>query len=313
MVATFTGSAAPRPWRDPCSARGDDEFLHATDAGGGGPGRRELSAGAVAAPSRSTISRAIGLSAECDFLIICGAVPDRATCLASLRVDSAWFATLKTDVAAGTVAYDGHAAGACVDVFKNLMSCKQTVMGDVQQRFDRCGKAFTGLLPAGGACFFDEECANRGLCRNQSCSSNGCCAGTCLARPTPIPLGGDCSNPLAEQDCIEGTVCAANAAGGGTCKAPLAAGARCGPYDRCALPFLWRQHRSRHQRRDLHSASRARTGLCYGGGMRRRPRLLRPELRLRQPDRPGRRVLWAGRVRLLRNLRRNDVRRETGT
>ena len=109
------------------------------------------------------------LSAECDFLIICGAVPDRATCLASLRLDSARFATLKTDVAAGTVAYDGQAAGACVDVFKNLMSCKQTVMGDVQQRLDAtCGKVFTGSLPAGGACFFDEECANRGLCRNET-------------------------------------------------------------------------------------------------------------------------------------------------
>jgi hypothetical protein len=178
------------------------------------------------------------LSADCDVLVICGAVPDRATCLASLRVDSARFATLKTDVAAGTVAYDGQAAGACIDIFKNTTSCKQTVMGDIQQRFDAtCGKVFTGSLPAGGACFFDEECANRGLCRNQTCSSNGCCAGTCLARPTPIPLGGDCSNPLADQYCIEGTVCAANAAGGGTCKAPLAAGAPCGPYDRCALPY----------------------------------------------------------------------------
>ena len=290
-LATFTGSAAPRPWRDPCSARGD-EFLHAAHAGGATLGAASCGGGSGRSVPVDDFEGDL-LSAECDFLIICGAVPDRATCLASVRLDSARFATLKTDIAAGTVAYDGQAAGACVDVFKNLMSCKQTVMGDVQQRLDAtCGKVFTGSLPAGGACFFDEECANRGLCRNETCSSNGCCAGTCLARPTPIPLGGDCSNPLPDQYCIEGTVCAANAAGGGTCKAPLAAGARVRSVRplRLALP-LWRQRRSRHQRRNLHGASRARTGLRYGGGVRRRPRLLRPELRVHQPDRPGRRLL----------------------
>ena len=53
----------------------------------------------------------------------------------------------------------------------------------------------------------------------------------------PIPLGGDCSSPLQYQDCIEGTVCAADATGGGSCKVPLAAGARCGPYDRCVRPY----------------------------------------------------------------------------
>jgi hypothetical protein len=178
------------------------------------------------------------LNAECEVLVICGSVPDRATCLASVRLNSARFATLKTDVAAGTVVYDAQAAGACVDVFKNVASCKQTEMGDIQSRIDAtCGKVFIGSLPAGGGCFFDEECADGGICGSQTCSSDGCCAGTCLARPTPIPVGGDCSNPLLNQECAAGTVCAANAAGGGTCKAPLPAGARCGPYDRCALPY----------------------------------------------------------------------------
>ena len=90
------------------------------------------------------------LSAECDFLIICGAVPDRATCLASVRLDSARFATLKTDIAAGTVAYDGQAAGACVDLFKNLASCKQTVIGDIQQQIRRdLRQGVHGLAPHG--------------------------------------------------------------------------------------------------------------------------------------------------------------------
>jgi hypothetical protein len=177
------------------------------------------------------------VNAECDSLVACGSVPDRATCLGSIRLDDAQFATMKADIAAGTVAYDGRAAGACIDVFKSLASCKQTAVGDIGRRLDAtCGKVFTGLLPAGSACFFDDECADRGTCGNQVCS-NHCCAGTCVARPAPIPLGGDCGNPLPNQDCIEGTICAANATGGGSCKTPLPAGARCGPYDRCALPY----------------------------------------------------------------------------
>ena len=176
-------------------------------------------------------------NAECDFLVACGAAPDRTTCLASIGLDSVQFATMKADIAAGIVVYDGQAAGACIDVFKSLVSCKQTAMGDTGQRLDAtCGKVFTGTLPAGGACFFSDECANRGICGSQTCSGS-CCAGTCVARPAPIPLGGDCSSPLQYQDCIEGTVCAANATGGGSCKVPLAAGARCGPYDRCVRPY----------------------------------------------------------------------------
>jgi hypothetical protein len=179
------------------------------------------------------------LSAECDVLVTCGLAPDRATCLSSVQLDSTQFATMKADIAAGTVIYDGQAAGACIDVFKNQRSsCKQTVMGDLEKKLDAtCGKVFTGTLPAGTACFFSDECANRGICEDQTCSSNGCCGGTCVARPAPIPLGGDCSSPLRNQDCIDGTVCTAKAGGGGTCKVPLPAGARCTPYDSCVRPY----------------------------------------------------------------------------
>ena len=193
----------------------------------------------MAAPFRSMIlPPPIPANADCDFLVACGVAPDCPTCLASIGLGDNQLATMKVDIAAGTVAYDGRAAAACVDQFKNLASCKQTVIGDIATRIDAtCGKVFTGLLPAGSACFFSDECADKGICGNQTCSSNGCCAGTCLARPVPIPLGGDCSNPLLNQDCVDGTVCAANATGGGTCKVRLAAGARCGPYDRCVLPY----------------------------------------------------------------------------
>jgi hypothetical protein len=178
------------------------------------------------------------VNAECDFLVACEGAPDRTTCLASIAVDSAQLATLKVDVAAGTVVYDGQAAAACLDVYRSLTSCKQTAVGDLGQKLDAvCGQVFTGTLAAGSACFFSEECADHGICDRTTCTSSGCCAGTCHARPTAIPAGGDCSNPLPDQDCVDGTLCTADAAGGGTCKAPLAAGARCGPYDRCALPY----------------------------------------------------------------------------
>ncbi len=178
------------------------------------------------------------VNAECDFLVACEAVPDRATCLGSIAVDNAQLATLKADVAAGTVVYDGKAADDCIDVYRSLTSCKQTVVGDLGPRLEAaCGKVFTGTLPVGGVCFYSEECANQGICDRTSCSSSGCCAGTCLARPTPIPAGGDCSGLLPDQDCVDGTECTADPGGGGTCKAPLPAGARCGPYDRCARPY----------------------------------------------------------------------------
>jgi len=178
------------------------------------------------------------LDAECDFLVACAAAPDRTTCLASIGVDSAELATLKADVAAGIVVYDGQAAAACLDVYKSLTSCKQTAIGDLGQKLDAaCGHVFTGTVAVGSACFFSEECANEGICDRTTCTSSGCCAGTCHAKPTAIPPGGDCSNPLPDQDCVDGTVCTADPGGGGTCKAPLAAGAPCGPYDRCAPPY----------------------------------------------------------------------------
>jgi hypothetical protein len=178
------------------------------------------------------------LNAECDFLVACGAAPDRTTCLASIGPDSQQLDTFKVDIAAGIVLYDARAAGACIDAFKSLASCKQTAIGDFSQRINAtCGKVFTGSLPAGSTCFFSEECANQGICSGQTCGADGCCTGTCVARPAPIPPGGDCTSLLQNQDCIDGTRCTANAAGGGTCKVPLAAGARCGPYDRCAPPY----------------------------------------------------------------------------
>ena len=211
--------------------------------------------------------------------------------------------------------YDGRAAGARIEVFRSLASCKQTAIGDTAPRLDAtCGKVFTGYAPRRRRLLLQRRMREPRNLRQPDLFVGGCCAGTCLARPTPVPLGGDCSSPLQNQDRIEGTVCAANATGGGTCKAPLAAGARCGPYDRCVRPYRSGGTRSRHQRRNLHRPSRPGTGLRYVGQLRRQPRRLRPDHeRVHQPDRRGRRLLRAGRLRRVRKVRRNDVRRDAGT
>ena len=210
---------------------------------------------------------------------------------------------MKADIAAGIVVYDAQAAGACIDVFKSSASCKQTAVGDIGHRLDAtCGKVFTGTLPAGSACFFSDECANRGICGSQTCSGS-CCAGTCVARPAPIPLGGDCSSPLQNQDCIEGTVCAANATGGGSCKTPLAAGARCGPYDRCVQPYQCGGIFDPVTNEGTCTAppGQGQTCVCRAIAMTAATTATRPRT-VRQPDRRRRRLLGVGRLHQLRNL-----------
>jgi hypothetical protein len=174
------------------------------------------------------------LDAVCTFAVTCEEMPDRATCLAAkpfLNFDA--FATLEVDVAAGTVTYDGQAARACIDVFKRFTSCKATQIGDAQVALAVCRRAFLGMVPPGGACFFNEECADRGTCSSTTCTTPECCAGTCLARPAPIPVGSYCSNSVYEE-CVEGSVCsnASNA-----CEVPLAPGARCTASDTCVVPY----------------------------------------------------------------------------
>jgi hypothetical protein len=170
--------------------------------------------------------------AACAYLVACERLPDRATCLASRPFPFTALATLKADVAAGIVTYDGQAARACIDAFKRRTSCKSAQWGDPQVALAACERVFLGTVPTGGACWFNEECADGGACTRLDCTTPGCCAGTCLARPAPVPAGGDCSNLVADQHCVAGTVCIS-----GTCTLPLAPGARCALFDSCVLPY----------------------------------------------------------------------------
>ena len=96
-----------------------------------------------------------------------------------------------------------------------------------------CGAVFGGLVPDGGACDFDLECA-AGVC-----STPGSCAGTCApptTQPVPVPLG-------------PGSFCAFGGACGGDpgltcdgqfCRGDAGTGSSCGPdpfygFYRCSV------------------------------------------------------------------------------
>jgi len=176
------------------------------------------------------------IEAVCHVNVLCEESPDQATCTASTTSQLGFFPTMKVDIAAGTVKYDARAAHACVETFSSVASCTLTGIAAVERSLDDlCGQVFTGTLPPGSTCFFNEECANRGRCDRPSCVET-CCAGTCVAR-TIVQAGGDCS--AADAECVAGTGC------GFTdttftqlvCKPLLPAGAACTTADTCVSPY----------------------------------------------------------------------------
>ena len=180
------------------------------------------------------------LSAACDFAVLCGSMPDRATCLASERTRESLFATMRTDIASGLVVYDSLAARRCVDDFGALRTCSLTTLASASKQLDAdCGAVFKGTLATGQTCFFDEECAGQGTCALAQCGSNmACCAGLCTAKPAQIPVGGDCS--MAPVQCVDGTTCAFNPQGTSPpllCLATAGPGQACSPTTGCQSPY----------------------------------------------------------------------------
>jgi hypothetical protein len=179
-------------------------------------------------------------AASCRVSVMCGDSPDQATCVASLQIRESLFETLQVDIANGIVKYDGRAARACVDNYASVNSCTFTELLAFNKLLDAtCGKVFTGTLPPGSNCFFNEECMSHGSCdRSQCATTGGCCAGTCVAPPVSLPAGGDCTT--ADTECVDGTRCTTNPAGSPSliCQAEIGAGAACNSSaDTCALPY----------------------------------------------------------------------------
>ena len=210
------------------------------------------------------------LDGHCRMAVACETFPDQATCLASLgTTEPLRYATFVDDIAAGRILFDATAAARCLTVHASP-SCTQTHAARVSAT-DLCDGVTTGTVPAGGACFFNEECAGGGLCRSESLPCDPrtyCCFGACQPR-TVVPRGGDCS--AADAHCVDGTRCTAGATasapptcagppdtvgstcyrnpgcaaplycdaspdgGAGTCTAPVATGERCNPSSETSL------------------------------------------------------------------------------
>ena len=187
--------------------------------------------------------------ALCKLDVACGSMPDVTTCKATLQFDSTELATLRADVASGKVRYDAAKAGACIDYINQVYGgpCTRSALSargaDTATDSDVCEQVIVGSVADGGACFSSFECTS-GSCKpaDTTCSrSLACCVGSCAAKPTPIPVGGDCSAPQPGQLCATGSSCLPTGAVGGaaTCQAPsTVAGASCTSLYDCASPLF---------------------------------------------------------------------------
>jgi len=160
--------------------------------------------------------------AVCDWAVTCRHVPDRPTC--ERLLDPKQYDTRRAEdaVAAGRIAYDPGAAGACVAATAGA-SCMATPFSDRS-----CGELFTGLVAEGGGCTSDYECVGGADCTIASCDAQ-CCLGSCgpplTGEPPPPPELADVGEPCTTHtDCVVGAYCETD----GRCTAtPDREGERC--------------------------------------------------------------------------------------
>ena len=102
--------------------------------------------------------------ALCKLDVACGAMPDVATCMASLQVDSTELATLRADIASGKVRFDAVKAGACIDYVRRIYggACTRSAQAaaDPTTGDELCSAFLVGSVAEGGACFSAFECAS---------------------------------------------------------------------------------------------------------------------------------------------------------
>jgi hypothetical protein len=163
-------------------------------------------------------------AAQCEFLVRCTWMPDAATCSS---VDGADYELLQllADVSSGKVEYDAQAGRAWVEATRE-QPCNSTfaAMAALEAAYDA---AFLGTIALDGPCFVDQECVAGAMCDRAACQDGPeCCAGTCVARPVPVPIGGDCSMGACEDaawcdpaggDMGSGPTCAPRVGNGQAC------------------------------------------------------------------------------------------------
>jgi hypothetical protein len=120
-------------------------------------------------------------------------------------LESNLVAQLKTSIAAGRIAYDGAKARACIEAAAES-ECGASLTAE------DCLDTFQGLIPDGGACTTDEECAATSRCSG----ADGCTAGTCVHVPQ---RGEACTVECSEDAFCDGDsdICLARLSNGAAC------------------------------------------------------------------------------------------------
>lgn len=137
-------------------------------------------------------------------------------------------------IARGTLAYNGVAAAACIDAIR-AGSCVPTLR--TADYYEECGATFEGLVPIGGECTVDVECAGATYCHLEAACPGECrafgtagdgCRGTRECSPLLRCLGGVCRPPLLDGETCDRAAVNGGCAGGSLC---LAAGVCVRPAD----------------------------------------------------------------------------------
>jgi hypothetical protein len=143
------------------------------------------------------------VAAYCGYLLRCGLASDADWCA---RTQHPSLALYTASVQAGRMRYDDVVAQRC---FARLASQSCTVGGFRSlEAEDSCRDLLVGVVPAGGACFSDRDCAGRAVCQggpsNSWGPSSSCAPGVCGQPRPPRTADGPCE---IDDDCLGGGVC----------------------------------------------------------------------------------------------------------
>ena len=171
----------------------------------------------------------------CDSFVNCGVLPDRDSCHSNLL--GAAFSTLRADVLAKRVDFDGKRAGACLAAATDSLHQCDFALDPNGNQVATCEAVFTGDVAPGAACYFDDQCQAGSVCDQSSSGAcdSACCAGVCKKVVSDIALGQACT---ADDTCVSGSYCLV-IKGVGTCTQRIASrGTACTGGASCEPPLI---------------------------------------------------------------------------
>jgi hypothetical protein len=168
---------------------------------------------------------------QCEFVVkCCGSMQDGTTyasvddCVAK-TTDAAALASVKAQITAGTLKYDGSAASSCIDTSRSLLSsCSNTISLSKEESVGtECNKVLVGAKKIGEAC--DPTTGDSGCNATEAyCASTGGTSGACA----PLAKAGtDCTTAI----CDSNLYCDATTT---KCTDLKAKGATCDTDDECS-------------------------------------------------------------------------------